>query len=72
MDGNKRIAFAVVDVFLRINGHTITADSASIYRRMIDPIETRIFDMEHLVPWLEKIVWRAGNSVSSLRTTEFV
>ncbi len=56
VDGNKRIAFAVVDVFLRINGHTITADSISIYRRMIDLIETRTFDMEHLVPWLEKIV----------------
>ena len=56
VDGNKRIAFAVVDVFLRINGHTITADSTSIYRRMMDLIETRTFDMEHLVPWLEKIV----------------
>ncbi len=56
VDGNKRIAFAVIDVFLRINGHTITADSTSIYRRMIDLIETRTFDMEHLVPWLETIV----------------
>lgn len=56
VDGNKRIAFAVVDVFLRINGHTITADSTSIYRRMMDLIETRTFDIEHLVPWLEKIV----------------
>ena len=56
VDGNKRIAFAVVDVFLRINGHAITADSASIYRRMIKLIETRTFDMEHLVPWLGQIV----------------
>ena len=55
IDGNKRVAFAVVDVFLRINGHTITADSTSIYVRMIELIETRVFDMEHLVPWLEKI-----------------
>ena len=56
VDGNKRIAFAVVDVFLRINGHTITVESTSIYRHMIDLIETRTFDMEHLVPWLKKIV----------------
>lgn len=56
VDGNKRIAFAVVDVFLRINGRTIAADSTSIYRRMIELIETRTFDMEHLVPWLEQIV----------------
>ena len=56
VDGNKRIAFAVVDVLLRINGHTVTADSASIYRRVIELIETRNFDMEHLVPWLQEIV----------------
>lgn len=52
----RGIAFAVVDVFLRINGHTISADSTSIYRRMIELIATRTFDMEHLAPWLEKIV----------------
>lgn len=56
VDGNKRIAFAVVDVFLRINGHTVIAESTSIYHRMIELIETGPFDMEHLVPWLEKIV----------------
>src|SRR3977135_1015196 len=31
VDGNKRVAFAVVDVFLRINGYSITADSNAIY-----------------------------------------
>ena len=31
VDGNKRVAFAVVDVFLRINGYTITASSTAIY-----------------------------------------
>ena len=56
VDGNKRIAFAVVDVFLRINGHAITEDSTSIYRRLIELIESGAFDMENLVPWLEKIV----------------
>lgn len=56
VDGNKRIAFAVVDVFLRINGYRITADSKSIYRRMIALFEKRAFDMEHLVPWLQKSV----------------
>src|ERR1700688_3687927 len=33
VDGNKRVAFAVIDVFLRINGFTITASSATIYNR---------------------------------------
>lgn len=56
VDGNKRVAFAVVDVFLRINGHWITADSKAIYDYLIKLFEDRTFDMEHLVPWLQDIV----------------
>lgn len=55
IDGNKRTAFAVVDVFLRINGHTITADSAAVYDKFIKLLDQGTFDMEHLVPWLEEI-----------------
>jgi death-on-curing protein len=58
VDGNKRVAFAVVDVFLRINGHSITADSKAIYDYIIRLFEERTFDMEHLVPWLQEIVRR--------------
>ena len=56
VDGNKRVAFAVVDVFLRINGHTITADSKSIYDYIIKRFADRAFDLEHPVPWLQEIV----------------
>ena len=56
VDGNKRVAFAVVDVFLRINGYSITADSKAIYDHMIKLVEARAFHMEHLVPWLQEIV----------------
>jgi death on curing protein len=56
VDGNKRVAFAVVDVFLRINGYAITADSKAIYDRMMELFEARTFDMEHLAPWLQEIV----------------
>jgi death-on-curing protein len=56
VDGNKRVAFAVVDVFLRINGHTIVADSKSIYDYIIKLFEDRTFNLEHLVPWLQQIV----------------
>jgi death-on-curing protein len=56
VDGNKRIAFAVVDVFLRINGYTISSDSALIYQYVIELVENQTFDMEHLVPWLQSIV----------------
>jgi death-on-curing protein len=56
VDGNKRVAFAVVDVFLRINGYAITAESTAIYDSMMKLFEQRTFDMEHLVPWLQEIV----------------
>jgi death on curing protein len=56
MDGNKRVAFAVADVFLRINGYAITADSKAIYDHIMRLFRVRTFDMEHLVPWLQGIV----------------
>lgn len=56
VDGNKRVAFAGVDIFLRINGHTITASSAAIYGHMMKLLRESSFDMEHLVPWLQRIV----------------
>jgi len=56
VDGNKRVAFAVADVFLRINGYTITAASAAIYGEMMKLLKAGSFDMEHLVPWLQGFV----------------
>ena len=56
VDGNKRVAFAVVDVFLRISDHAITADSKSICDYIIKRFADQTFDMEHLVPWLQEIV----------------
>jgi len=56
VDGNKRLAFAVVDVFLRINGHAIAASSAGIYRQVMKLLKEGTFDMGHLTPWLMGIV----------------
>jgi death-on-curing protein len=55
VDGNKRVAFAVTDVFLRINGYAITANSEAIHRHMMSLFEQKTFDLEHLVPWLQGI-----------------
>lgn len=55
-DGNKRVAFAVADVFLRINGHALTADSRTLYDSLIEFLNRGTFDMEHIVPWLQTIV----------------
>lgn len=56
IDGNKRVAFAVVDVFLRINGYVITADSSRLFKSFIALIENQEFSMKFLVPWLEASV----------------
>lgn len=56
VDGNKRVAFAVLDVFQRINGYTIHTSSESIYRRVMKLLQQGSFDMEHLVPWLQEVV----------------
>ena len=56
VDGNKRVAFAVVDVFLRINGHALKADSKAIYDSLLEFLNNGTFDMEHLVPWLQAII----------------
>jgi death-on-curing protein len=56
VDGNKRVAFAVVDVFLRINGLRIVASSTAIHSRMMNMFKDGTFDMQHLVTWLQAIV----------------
>lgn len=59
VDGNKRVAFAVTDVFLRINGYRITADSQAIFTTLMRFFANQTFDLDHLVPWLESIVEQA-------------
>ncbi len=56
LDGNRRVAFAVVDVALRNNDHTIIAGTQAIYDYLITLMEQQTFDVEHLVPRLQSIV----------------
>jgi death-on-curing protein len=60
VDGNKRIAFAVADVFLRINGYRIISQPMAIYADMIQMFESGTFDMAHLEPWLRRMVIKQG------------
>jgi len=52
VDGNKRIAFAAADVFLRINGWHLQRAPAHIYADMMQMFESGTFDIAHLDPWL--------------------
>lgn len=52
VDGNKRIAFAATDVFLRINGWRLQREPGAIYAEMMQMFDAGTFDIAHLEPWL--------------------
>lgn len=54
VDGNKRIAFAATDVFLRINGWRLLRSPMQIYAEMMRMFESGTFDIAHLEPWLRE------------------
>lgn len=54
LDGNKRIAFATVDVFLRVNGFRIRAKPMAIHKWMLGHLEAGTFTIAVIEPWLRK------------------
>lgn len=54
IDGNKRIAFAVADVFLRLNGFVFEGDPIDAYDFMIGLFDRGAFRFEQLEPWLRE------------------
>lgn len=52
VDGNKPVAFAATDVFLRINGWRLHGAPSQIHAEMIQMYESGTFDIAHLDPWL--------------------
>jgi death-on-curing protein len=59
VDGNKRIAFAAADVFLRINGWRLERSPMRIHTEMIGMFETGTFDLARLEPWLREFAVHA-------------
>jgi len=51
LDGNKRLAFVVMDTFLRVNGWEITAEDRAIYSLMLNLAGGQI-DKSQLAHWL--------------------
>ena len=56
IDGNKRVAFAATDTFLRVNGYKIDANSTQIYKKMMEFFDTQTFKFAKLEPWLRSVV----------------
>jgi death on curing protein len=56
LDGNKRAAFAITDVFLNINGYEIDITSRKAILKIDELFAENNFDMAHLEPWLRKVI----------------
>jgi len=56
VDGNKRIAFAAMDVFLRINGYKLRIDSSEAYRAIMAMLQKRSLGIDDIREWLRGIV----------------
>ena len=59
VDGNKRIAFAATDAFLRINGWRLKRPPMQIHTEMIQMFDSGSFDISHLEPWLRSFATAA-------------
>jgi death on curing protein len=55
IDGNKRVAFAAMDVFLRMNGYQLNVDSNRIHSKIMDLFKQNQMDIEHIHAWLLEI-----------------
>ena len=52
VDGNKRVAFACVDICLELNGHRIIAEPADVIAFIYERLETGTMNKESLLAWL--------------------
>lgn len=54
VDGNKRIAFACVDVFLGLNGFRLRAKPTTVLKWMMGHLEAGTFVLSNIEPWLRR------------------
>ena len=60
VDGNKRIALAATDVFLRLDGRIIDCDGDETYEFFMRLFQTNSFRFDQLRTWLEEHVRPVG------------
>ena len=56
VDGNKRVAYACLELFLGINGSTITAENDEIIAFIYHHLESGTFNKDVLDAWLRGVV----------------
>jgi len=54
VDGNKRVAFAVLDIFLTLNDHEITATPDAVIAFIYQNLEAQTFKKDVLFAWLRE------------------
>ena len=54
VDGNKRAAYFMSDVFLRLNGWKLSVSSNAGYTFIVGSLETGSCDFDHLLPWIQE------------------
>lgn len=58
VDGNKRVAVAATDVFLRLNGLRLAVDSIVAHEHLVGLIESGACNRERLETWITASVQR--------------
>ena len=52
VDGNKRVAFAVMDVFLRVNGQVLEVEDVDAHEHLVGLMERGKLDLAAVDGWL--------------------
>jgi death on curing protein len=58
VDGNKRVAVAATDVFLRLNGLRLVVDSIAAHAHLVGLLESGDCDRERLETWIVESMQR--------------
>lgn len=56
VDGNKRVAFAVMDVFLRVDGHDLVIEDVAAHAHLVGLMERGELDLAAIDAWLREHV----------------
>ena len=54
VDGNKRAAYFICDVFLRLNGWKLKMDTEVGYTFIVGSLEKGCCDYEHILTWIQQ------------------
>ena len=63
VDGNKRAAFFMTDIFLRLNGYRLDVQPNSTHAFIVGLLETKQADLDEIRGWIETHIGTINNHV---------